>query len=76
MVVLHVRDTELIATERGAAGMLAYSGGARSNPSPRARVVPLAKLRDVLPPDHPAVTPDQRREQLARRREAVWNRYR
>ena len=49
---------------------------ARNNPLPRARVMPLDRVRDALPRDHPAVTPDARRAQLARRREAVWNRYR
>jgi len=49
---------------------------ARNNPVPRSRVLPLDAVRKQLPPDHPTTTPDARREQLARRREAVWNRYR
>jgi len=66
-----------IDTEERRRGMLVYRWvWARSNPVPRARVVALARVREVLPAGHPAVTPDARREQLARRREAVWNRYR
>jgi hypothetical protein len=33
-------------------------------------------VRAALPEGHPVTTPEARREQLARRREAVWNRYR
>ena len=66
-----------IDTEERRRGMLVYRWvWARTNPLPRARVVHLDELRKALPPDHPAVTPEARRAQLARRREAVWNRYR
>jgi len=49
---------------------------AESAPVPELRVVPLADLRDALPPDTPAVTPAQRAEALERRRHAVLRRYR
>jgi hypothetical protein len=66
-----------IDTEERRRGMLVYRWvWARNNPLPRARVMPIDRVRDALPGDHPAVTPDARRLQLARRREAVWNRYR
>jgi hypothetical protein len=38
-------------------------------------VVAIDVLRDHLPAGHPAVDPDQRRDQLARRRTAVLRRY-
>ncbi len=66
-----------IDTEERRRGMLVYRWvWARNNPLPRARVLAIDRVRDALPGDHPAVTPDARRAQLARRREAVWNRYR
>jgi hypothetical protein len=66
-----------IDTEERRRGLLVYRWvWARNNPLPSARVVPLAQLRDALPASHPSVSAQQRREQLARRREAVWNRYR
>jgi hypothetical protein len=66
-----------IDTEERGRGMLVYRWvWARSNPVPRARVVALDAPRSALPQDHPVVTPESRRAQLARRREAVWNRYR
>ena len=49
---------------------------ARNNPLPRAEVVALDAVRKRLPPDHPVVSPGERRAQLARRCESVWNRYR
>jgi hypothetical protein len=66
-----------IDTEERRRGLLVYRWvWARTNPLPRARVVPLDDVRKAVPADHPTVTPEQRRAQLARRREAVWNRYR
>ena len=45
-------------------------------PSPRTRIVPIADVRDVLPPDTAIVTPGHREAQVrARRRHLAW-RYR
>jgi len=49
---------------------------AEAAPVPELRVVPLAKLRDALPPDTPSVTQEQRADALERRRHAVLRRYR
>jgi hypothetical protein len=66
-----------IDTEERRRGLLVYRWvWARDNACPSARVVPLAAVREALPADHPVVTPDERRHRLARRCEAVWNRYR
>jgi hypothetical protein len=66
-----------IDTEGRRRGLLVYRWvWARNNPLPQARVVPLAQLRTALPAHHPTVSAQARRDQLARRREAVWNRYR
>ena len=49
-------------------GMLQYRWvWARSNPRPSLRLVPLASLREVLPPAHPRVSPEERRRALAAR---------
>jgi len=49
-------------------GMLQYRFvWARSNPQPSVRGVPFASLREVLPPGHPRVTPEERRRTLAAR---------
>ena len=65
-----------IDTEHQPEGMLVYrSIGTRSRPTVDARVVPVAALRDQLPPSHPMIDPDQRRERLAGRRAAVLARY-
>ena len=57
-------------------GLLVYRWiWARSRPVPRAEVIALAQVRDKMPSKHPTITTDQRRTILARRREAVWNRY-
>jgi hypothetical protein len=40
------------------------------------RVVKLAELRSALPADTPHVDPPTRAEQLRRRRDAVWCRFR
>jgi hypothetical protein len=45
-------------------------------PTPALRVVPLARLRDELPPDTPRVDAAARAESLARRRRAVLRRFR
>ena len=37
--------------------------------------LPLEKVRDALPADHPVVDEAGRRKQLSRRREAAWNRF-
>jgi hypothetical protein len=44
---------------------------ASNYPDPTVTKVPLAELRDHLPPDTPVVTPEQRVELLAARREAA-----
>ena len=49
---------------------------ADSAPHPQARVVALGSIRDELPDDHPTTTPEQRRAELARRAEALRERYR
>lgn len=65
-----------IDTEGRPEGMLVYRYiGARTQPVPDARVVPLREVGAVLPEDHPTVTPDQRRAALARRRAAALARY-
>lgn len=64
-------------TEGRRRGMLVYRWvQARSAPTPEARLVKLRALRELLPDDHPTVAPEERRRQLARRREAAWRRYR
>jgi hypothetical protein len=66
-----------IDTEERRRGLLVYRWvWARNNPLPRARVMALDAVRAALPREHPTVTTDARRAQLARRREAAWNRYR
>jgi len=44
-------------------------------PKPVLRNLPLARLRDELPPDTPRVTPEQRNSSLARRHRALQHRY-
>lgn len=57
-------------------GLLVYRWvWARSNPVPRAQVVPLAEVREHVPVGHPTVDAAARRKALARRREAAWNRF-
>jgi hypothetical protein len=66
-----------IDTEGRRVGMLVYRWvWARDNPCPTSRLTTVDAVRDALPPDHPTVSADERRQRLARRREAVWNRYR
>jgi len=65
-----------IDTEGRRRGLLVYRFvWARDNPVPSARLVPLRALRESLPMDHPVVGTDERRRQLARRRESAWNRF-
>lgn len=64
-------------TEGRATGMVVYRWIAtRDDPTPSSLVVPLADLAAHLPPDHPTVTPDERRRNLTRRRLAVQRRFR
>jgi hypothetical protein len=66
-----------IDTEERPRGMLTYRFiGAQAQPAPAARVVPLRDLRDALPAGHPHVAPAARAAALARRRAALWSRYR
>jgi len=44
-------------------------------PVPQARVVPLARLADALPPGTPRVAPAQRAEELAVRRHHLSRRW-
>jgi hypothetical protein len=65
-----------IDTEGRPRGMLVYRWvWSRDNAVPIARRLPLSTLRESLPADHPVVDPPTRRRQLARRREAAWNRF-
>lgn len=58
-------------------GLLAYRFvGARSRPTPEARVVRRSELAGALPADHPRLDAAARRKSLARRRAALWGRYR
>jgi hypothetical protein len=49
---------------------------AEAAPEIETRVVKLASLRDALPPETPRVSPAEREATLARRRRAVWARFR
>jgi hypothetical protein len=63
-------------TQGEALGLIVYRYvGARTRPQPVARVTPRAELRELLPPDHPVIDPEQRREQLARRSLAAQRRW-
>lgn len=65
-----------IDTEGRPEGLLVYRYvGTRTRPVPEAVLAPVAGVRDHLPGDHPVVTPEQRRDQLAARRAAVLARY-
>jgi hypothetical protein len=64
-----------IDTEGRRNGLLVYRyGWAETWPTPSVRCVKLDELDDLLPEDHPSLTPEERREQLSLRREALWNR--
>jgi hypothetical protein len=66
-----------IDTEARPQGLLAYRFvRARSRPVPDARVLPLRDVSDALPDFHPRIDPAARRISLARRRAALWRRYR
>ena len=45
-------------------------------PDPTSRVVDFAEVRGSLPPNTPAVTPEEREAEIRRRRDAIWKRYR
>jgi hypothetical protein len=63
-------------TEGKPIGMCVYRYvGARTKPVPTARVVPVTQLRAALPVDHPVVTGDARRSQLATRNRAAQRRW-
>ena len=65
-----------IDTEGRRRGMLVYRWvWAKNNPSPEARLLPLAQVREALPAAHPTVDAAARRAALSRRREAAWNRF-
>jgi hypothetical protein len=49
---------------------------ARNNPTPEGRVLSQSELPKHLPDDHPTIDAEARRASLARRREALWNRFR
>ena len=64
-----------IDTEGRARGLLVYRfGWAETWPTPSVKVVKLDELDELLPEAHPLVTPEERRDQLSLRREALWNR--
>ena len=65
-----------IDTQGRPEGLLVYRYvGTRTRPVPEAEVVPLADVGAHLPADHPRVSPEERRTQLAARRRAVLARY-
>jgi hypothetical protein len=66
-----------IDTEERPRGMLTYRLiRPRAGLAPRARVVQLADVAGLLPGGHPRVSPAERAAALARRRAALWARYR
>lgn len=63
-------------TEQRPRGLLVFRWvWSKSNPLPCAQKVRLCEVGDALPANHPRVSAEQRRQQLARRREAAWNRF-
>jgi hypothetical protein len=78
-VVIAHRDPGVpnwLDTEGQPIGMAVYRYvGARTKPVPTARVVHLDAVGDAVPDDHPAVTPAERRDQLARRNRAAQRRW-
>jgi len=65
-----------IDTQGEPEGLLVYRYvGTRTRPVPEAEVVPIVRIGSYLPPDHPIVSLEERRDQLARRRRAVLARY-
>ncbi len=78
--VLAHRDPGLInwldaGGHREGAMLVRYQFPEGTTEQPRTRVVRLADVASQLPPDTPRVTQQQRRAQLARRREAVRRRF-
>ena len=66
-----------IDTEGRPVGLLAYRWvRARTLPVPRAELVAIDELAELLPADHPRVDAATRRDSLRARREAALNRYR
>ena len=64
-------------TEGRRRGMLIYRWvWSRDAPTPVARVVKPENVRELLPDDHPVVTPDERRRRLSQRRAQAWSRLR
>ena len=64
-------------TEGRQRGMLIYRWvWSRDAPTPVARVTKPEALRELLPVDHPVITPDERRLRLSQRRAQVWSRLR
>ncbi|MGI9590240.1 MAG: DUF1214 domain-containing protein [Myxococcota bacterium] len=64
-------------TEGRRRGMLIYRWvWARSAPIPAAQLVKRDAVRELLPADHPVVTPEERRCGLAGRRAQAWGRFR
>ena len=63
-------------TEGRPVGMAVYRYvGAATRPHPTATMVPVPDLRARLPHDHPAITPEERRRQLADRSRAAQRRW-
>ena len=50
--------------------------GSESAPAPACTLVPFSDLKAVLPAETRVVTPEQRSDELRRRRDAVWRRFR
>jgi hypothetical protein len=66
-----------IDTEERPRGMLTYRLiRPQSDLAPRAHVLRLGELSAALPADHPRTSPSARAASLARRRAALWGRYR
>ncbi|HEB88825.1 MAG TPA: DUF1214 domain-containing protein [Deltaproteobacteria bacterium] len=78
-LVLSARDPgtpNWIDTEGRPRGLLAYRWvWAETMPTPVARRMKVDEIREALPGDHPVVAPEERRERLSLRREALKNRY-
>ena len=79
-VVVSHRDPGVpnwIDTEGRPVGMCVYRWiGSSTMPVPKATVIELAALGSHLPPNHPTVTPAERREVLQARRRGVHRRFR
>jgi hypothetical protein len=65
-----------IDTEGRRSGLLVYRWvWSRDNPVPVSKVIPVERLREHVPADHPRVDEQARRRSLSQRREAAWNRF-